>query len=142
MYIFNGSSGGIYTITGYVPNQFQAVGGQACAYGFASNNSECVTITGYNQTNLSCVGTTCYDIMNTMEYGWNLIGGDSGGPIYRVVSGTSNRQILGTHVHSDAGGGAGTGWYSPFETGKQLTPRQAEAQTRTCCVTRRPADRL
>lgn len=119
MYLFNGSSGGTYTVTSPVLDQFQAVGGQACAYGFASNNSECVTITAVNQTNVSCIGAApCADIRHTNEYGWNLIGGDSGGPIYRVVSGTNNRQILGTHVHSDAGGGAGTGWYSTYERGK------------------------
>ena len=117
MYINNGSSGAIYTVTGYVPDSNQTVGSQACAYGHASNNSECEFVTDADESNVSEAAGTFYDILHTKEYSWNLIGGDSGGPIYQVASGT-NRLAMGTHVHSQSGGGSGTGWYSPYQRGR------------------------
>jgi hypothetical protein len=121
MYINNGSTGAIYTVTGYVPDSNQTVGSQACAYGYASNNSECEFITDWDETNESCVGTVCKDINHTKEYSWNLINGDSGGPIYQVAGGT-NRLAMGTHVHSEGGdvpgGSPGTGWYTPYIRGR------------------------
>ncbi len=119
LYINNGSSGAIYTVTNWINSSYQTVGSQACAYGAYSNNSACVTIVDADEDNFSCVlnNTVCYTIRHTKEYGYNLIDGDSGGPIYQVGSST-NRYALGTHVHSQSGGGSGIGWYSTYFDGR------------------------
>lgn len=99
------------------PQQYQTVGVQACAYGSHSNDSECGVI-GPNinvRHSSPAWGQTIY-ITGTYEYSIDLIPGDSGGPIYQVLSG-SNRAALGTHVHSTAGS-SGYGWYTPFDRGQ------------------------
>jgi V8-like Glu-specific endopeptidase len=118
LYIHNSSGGSTYSVIGYVPDFSQTVGSQACAYGMNSNDSACKAITNFDTADISEADGTTYTIDHVKEYSWNLIGGDSGGPIYQVYSGTQ-RVMLGTHVHSDPGGpGPGTGWYSPYNVGE------------------------
>lgn len=82
--------GTVYTITGTLPDNNQTVGSSVCVYGYASNDSWCGSITDYDQANESVVedyptnGTdTSKTIVHTKEYNRNLIGGDSGGPVYK-----------------------------------------------------------
>lgn len=151
MYInSNGSSGSTYSVTAYVSNGNQTVGSQACAYGYKSNDSECVKIEILDETMDSCVTPigepeVCRAIDHVNVYGWNLIGGDSGGPIYQVATSTT-RYLLGTHVHSeddpvgDTDGSPGLGWYTPYEWGRWTYQGVSQAQSGTMdsynlCVT-------
>lgn len=92
-----------------------------------------MTITDPDQANLSKAGSANYWIDHTKEYGWNLIPGDSGGPIYKVFA-PGQRMMLGTHVHSEDGGGAGTGWYSPYYTGRNEYQLQSGGDSYYLCT--------
>jgi hypothetical protein len=121
-----GCCGTVYTITGTLPDNNQTAGSSVCVYGFASNNSWCGAITDFDQANESVVEDyptagvdTSKTIIHTKEYDRNLIGGDSGGPVYKAGTGSGTRIAMGTHVHSVAGGpNSQPGWYSPYGWGR------------------------
>lgn len=136
LWIFNGTTGGQYTVTYQTPDVYQTAGVQACAYGSLSNDSECGTVgPNVNVSHTSPAWGVTNTITGTYEYSINLIPGDSGGPIYQVLSGTA-RAALGTHVHSTSGGigDPGYGWYSTIARG-QLVYDQVTTDSYTLCVT-------
>jgi hypothetical protein len=74
-----------------------------------------------NATLLSCrqnLNVDCHNIKHQWTVDFDSTGGDSGGPVYRVVNSTSHTyQAYGTHVHSDPDPGT-KGWYSPVDWGR------------------------
>jgi Trypsin len=116
LYVFDGSAGFVKTVTTWISNLSQTQGSQVCAYGTNSNNSACVTILHVDETHSSKLGNTSIWIDHTNTFGLDMIPGDSGGPIYKVLSDTA-RGAMGTHVHSTDGVGAFS-WYTPFEWGR------------------------
>jgi hypothetical protein len=116
LYVFNGSAGFVKTVTTWISNLSQTQGSQVCAYGTNSNNSACVTILHVDETHSSKLGNTSIWIDHTNTFGLDMIPGDSGGPIYKVLSDNA-RGAMGTHVHSTDGVGAFS-WYTPFEWGR------------------------
>lgn len=118
------SAGSVYTITDVVEDWYQTVGSQACAYGSESNDSFCATVTQYSMNHESCADPNpglevCNTIQRTKGYQYNLVPGDSGGPIYQVATSTT-RYALGTHVHSVEGNKEPNfelGWYTPYVNG-------------------------
>ena len=116
MYVYNGSIH-VFNVVTWIPTVNQTVGSQACSYGSYTNMSHCGVILGINERHSSPAWGVLHWIDNTIEYDWNAIPGDSGGPIYQVWG--SDRAALGTHVHSTAGGGStGYGWYTPYAVGQ------------------------
>jgi hypothetical protein len=124
--IYTNTSGGtVHTVTGVVYDIDQTQGSQACAYGAVSNAAFCTVINDADQTKQSCADppwgpNVCHDIDHTKMYGYNLIPGDSGGPIYQIASYLNNTvYALGTHVHSIEGNtvpvvASNSGWYTPY----------------------------
>lgn len=136
LFVYNGSNH-IFSIPTYIPTSNQTTGSQACAYGFNSNSSHCVTILKTNVKHSSPSWGVTHWIMNTIEYDWNLIEGDSGGPIYQQWG--DDRAAMGTHVHSTSGGGStGYGWYTPILVGQadynNVTTAQGNPDSFVLCM--------
>ncbi|HET7180614.1 MAG TPA: trypsin-like serine protease [Candidatus Limnocylindrales bacterium] len=124
------NGGSLSLVTGVVYDSYQTQGSQACAYGAFSNDYYCTIVNDIDETKVSTAtpawgSTVNYLIQDTKVYGYNLIPGDSGGPIFRIddpIAGTV--LMLGTHVHSKTGNSnpaveASSGWYTPWNWGRQ-----------------------
>ena len=108
----------------------QTQGSQACAYGAISNDYYCGIINDPSETSESTADPAwgpkvTYDILDTKVYSYNLIPGDSGGPIFRITDPILLRvSVLGTHVHSIEGNATAQienygGWYTPYGWGRE-----------------------
>ncbi len=133
LYVFDGSTGFIKTVTTYISNASQTEGSQVCAYGTNSNDSACVTILHVDETHSSKLGSTSLWIDHTNTFGLDMTLGDSGGPIYKVLTDTA-RGAMGTHVHSTDGAGAFS-WYTPFEWGRTAYTAASGGDYYYLCVT-------
>lgn len=100
-------------------------------------------ITDPNETKESCAdpnpgAEVCHDIRNTKVYNYNLIPGDSGGPIYQVATSTT-RYAMGTHVHSVEGNTVPVigqdGWYTPYGSGQTAYVLASPGDNYSICVT-------
>jgi hypothetical protein len=132
LYVYNGTSY-IKTVTTWISNAQQTQGSQACAYGTNSNKSDCVTILHVDEVHSSPLGSQSNWIDHTNTYGLDMDPGDSGGPIYKVLSDNA-RGAMGTHVHSTNGAGAFS-WYTPFEWGRTAYTNKTGGDYYYMCTT-------
>lgn len=133
MWLYNGSTGGTYAITGYATDLAQTAGQPACWYGSFSNNSECDFLNSDDDvTKNSIAWGVTNRIRHTNSVDFDMIPGDSGGPYYQKVN-TTDRRALGTHVHSTDGAGAES-WYTTYLWGLNAY-EAATTDTYHLCVT-------
>jgi hypothetical protein len=133
LWLYSASTCCGYDVTYQTPDVYQTASVQACAYGSYSNNARCGVIgPDVNVRHRSPAWGVINYITGTNEYSIDMILGDSGGPIYQILSGTA-RAALGTHVHS-TDGSSGYGWYSPFGRGKSEYAAQT-TDSYVLCVT-------
>lgn len=113
----NSSPVSIRNVTSVLAPVYQTVGLEMCRYGMTTDSvCDAITATGVQRKSCRYGNTGCKWIMLTWEYGVDSKGGDSGGPVYVVVSST-DRVALGTHIHSSdetQDPQPWRSWYSPI----------------------------
>ncbi len=135
--IFTDFSGGVvHSVTGWIFDDDQTEGSQVCAYGYRSDEFlvgstayKCTTIRLFDEIMHSCAplpngDDECFDIGHVNVYSYNLMPGDSGGPIVKRPNLSSlDVKMMGTHVHSLDNNKNGPptlgedGWYTPYGYG-------------------------
>lgn len=125
-------------VLGVQPASSQLVNSLVCRMG-RTTFLQCGTIRDNDETMISEVtGVEQHLIEHTVVYRRDALGGDSGGPIFVVVTPPAEPTqavLYGTHVHSDNGAFSSTkeGWYSPIDRGiAQLQSRHAPLVLNAC----------